>query len=95
LKTLKSVWKEIKLIVKSEAIEPVSGIFYGLDVKGVAIEDPNDILRREQSSLSWDFADINIFEYGDKAAVVKGYFSEEEDIDEIVNYIKVGAYTFK
>jgi ribosomal protein L11 methyltransferase len=88
LKTLKSVWKEIKVIVTSEAIEPVSGIFYGLDVKGVAIEDPNDILTREQNPLSWDFADINIFEYGDKAAVVKGYFSPEENIDIIIDYIK-------
>lgn len=81
-------WIEIKVITNSDAIEPVSGIFYGLDVKGVAIEDPNDIKQREQDSLSWDFADINIFEYGDRAAVVKGYFHEEEAIDEIMHIIK-------
>lgn len=80
-------WIEIKVVTKSEAIEPVSGIFYGLDVKGVAIEDPNDIHTRQQSAFSWDFADTNIFEYGDKAAVVKGYFSQEDDIDGIVEYI--------
>lgn len=81
-------WIEIKIITKSEAIEPVSGIFYGLDVKGVAIEDPNDIFERKQDSLSWDFADTNIFEYGDRAAVVKGYFSLEENLDNIVLYIE-------
>lgn len=80
-------WIEIKVITNSAAIEPVSGIFYSLDVKGVAIEDPNDIRQREQDPLSWDFADINIFEYGDRAAVVKGYFHENEDMDRIKNII--------
>lgn len=81
-------WYEVKIITKSEAIEPISGIFYGLDVKGVAIEDPNDILNREQGPLTWDFADINILEYGGKAAVVKGYFNENEDADQLVEYIQ-------
>lgn len=80
-------WIEVKVVTTSEAVEPVSGIFYGLDVKGVAIEDPRDILEREQGPLSWDFADINIFEYGKDAAVVKGYFNLEENIKEIERYV--------
>ena len=85
---MKGKWIEIKIVTSSDAVEPVSGIFYGLDVKGVAIEDPNDILDRKQDSLSWDFADTNIFEYGDRAAVVKGYFSLEEEVDTVLEYIK-------
>lgn len=81
-------WIEVKVVTTSEALEPVSGIFYSLDVKGVAIEDPNDILQREQGPLTWDFADINLFEYGDKAAVVKGYFSVEDNMKDIEEYIK-------
>lgn len=81
-------WLEVKIVTSSSAVEPVSGIFYGLDVKGVAIEDPNDILTREQGPLSWDFADVNILEYGDKAAVVKGYFSHEDNPDELKKYVK-------
>jgi ribosomal protein L11 methyltransferase len=84
---MNGVWVEVKIVTKSEAIEPISGIFYGLDVKGVAIEDPNDILQREQGPLTWDFADINILEYGGKAAVVKGYFSVDDDIDNLVAYV--------
>lgn len=80
-------WIEIKIVTTSDAVEPISGIFYGLDVKGVAIEDPRDILEREQGPLTWDFADINIFEYGKDAAVVKGYFNEEDNISEIEKYI--------
>lgn len=78
-------WFEIKVVTISEAIEPISGIFYGLDVKGVAIEDPEDIKNRDK--LSWDFADVNIFEFGDDAAVVKGYFNENENIEDILKYV--------
>lgn len=81
-------WYEVKVVTKSEAIEPISGIFYGLDVKGVSVEDPNDILNREQGPLTWDFADINILEYGGKAAVVRGYFNETESGEELLSYVK-------
>lgn len=85
---MENEWIEVKIVTSSEAVEPVSGIFYGLDVKGVAIEDPNDILTREQGPLSWDFADVNILEYGGSAAVVKGYFSKDESPDNLNDYIE-------
>lgn len=81
-------WYEIKVVTKSCAIEEVSGIFYTFDIKGVAIEDPDDIISRKQDKLSWDFADMNIFEYGADAAVVKAYFSSEESAKEAVSYIE-------
>ncbi|MBS5925635.1 MAG: 50S ribosomal protein L11 methyltransferase [Clostridium sp.] len=84
---MEGTWIEVRVITKSEALEPISGIFYGLDCKGVAIEDPEDILGREQGPLTWDFADINVLEHKGKFAVVKGYFSEEDNIDEIIVYI--------
>jgi ribosomal protein L11 methyltransferase len=84
---MQGTWIEVRVITKSEALEPVSGIFYGLDCKGVAIEDPNDILERAQGPLTWDFADINVLEHKGKVAVVKAYFSEEDNIDEILKYI--------
>lgn len=85
---MEGTWREVRVITKSEALEPVSGIFYGLDCKGVAIEDPNDILDREQGPLTWDFADLNILEYKGNAAVVKAYFAQEDNIEEIVKYIE-------
>lgn len=80
-------WIEVRVITKSEALEPVSGIFYSLDCKGVAIEDPEDILGREQGPLTWDFADINVLEHKGKFAVVKAYFAEEDNIEEILGYV--------
>ena len=74
---MEGTWIEVRVITKSEALEPVSGIFYGLDCKGVAIEDPNDILEREQGPL----------EHKGTVAVVKAYFAEEDDIENILNYV--------
>lgn len=84
---MEGTWIEVRVITKSEALEPISGIFYGLDCKGVAIEDPQDILGREQGPLTWDFADINVLEHKGTVAVVKGYFSQDEKIDELLSYI--------
>ncbi|MGG7057067.1 50S ribosomal protein L11 methyltransferase [Clostridium nigeriense] len=84
---MEGTWIEVRVITKSEALEPVSGIFYGLDCKGVAIEDPNDILEREQGPLTWDFADINVLEHKGEVAVVKAYFSEEDNIEEVLKYV--------
>lgn len=84
---MQGTWIEIRVITKSEALEPISGIFYGLDCKGVAIEDPEDILGREQGPLTWDFVDLNILEHKGKAAVVKGYFSEEDNIEDVVQFV--------
>ena len=85
---MNGTWVEVRVITISEALEPISGIFYGLDCKGVAIEDPNDILGREQGPLTWDFADINVLEHRGEVAVVKGYFSEDDNVEEIVTYIE-------
>ena len=84
---MEGTWIEVRVITNSDALEPVSGIFYSLDCKGVAIEDPNDILGREQGPLTWDFADINVLEHKGNAAVVKAYFSED-DIEDVLKYIE-------
>lgn len=85
---MEGTWIEIRVITKSEALEVVSGIFYGLDCNEVAIEDPNDMLERQEGPLTWDFADINVLEHKGEVAVVKGYFSDDDNIQETLTYIK-------
>ncbi|AWK50992.1 50S ribosomal protein L11 methyltransferase [Clostridium beijerinckii] len=82
------MWIEISVITKSEALEPISGIFYELNCPNIAIEDPEDLLSREQGPLTWDFADINILEHKGNAAVIKAYFSQDDNVEEIVEYVK-------
>ncbi len=83
-----STWNEIKLVIKEKDIEYLEGILYTMDVKGISIEDPKDILGREQGPLTWDFADLNIFEYDKDHAVMKAYFNVDEDIEAIILEIK-------
>ena len=85
---MQGTWIEIRVITKSEALEPISGIFYGLDCKGVSIEDPNDILDTKEGPLTWDFADLNVLEHKGECAVVKAYFSEEDNIEDILLFVK-------
>lgn len=85
---MEGTWIEVRVITTSEALEPVSGIFYSLDCKGVSIEDPNDILEREKGPLTWDFADVNVLEHKGEHAVVKAYFAEEDKLEEILEFVK-------
>ena len=84
---MKGEWTEIKVLTTSDAVEPVMGIFYGLNINGVSVEDPNDLIAIKDSPIFYDLVDINLFEYGNDVAVVKGYFSYEDDIESIKKYI--------
>lgn len=82
------IWIEVSVITKSEALEPISGIFYGLNCPNVAIEDPEDLLSRDQGPLTWDFADINILEHKGNAAVVKAYFLKMIRLKRLLNMLR-------
>ncbi|ETA80168.1 50S ribosomal protein L11 methyltransferase [Youngiibacter fragilis] len=84
---MNGIWSEIKIIVEEKDAEAVENILYTMDIKGLSIEDPKDILGRDQGPLTWDFADINIFEFKDKA-VIKAYFSEDADATGICEEIR-------
>ncbi len=90
-----STWNEIKIVLKEEDLEYIQGILYTMDVKGVSIEDPKDMLSREQGPLTWDFADINIFEYGKDKAVVRAYFNVDVDVKETISEIERGIENAK
>lgn len=83
-----SKWNEIKIVLMEKDLEYIQGILYSMDVKGISIEDPNDMLGREEGPLTWDFADINIFEYGKDKAVVRAYFNIDVDVEEVINEIE-------
>ncbi len=80
-------WIEVTVITSSEATEAVSGFFYNCDVKGVSIEDSEDVEFKKKNPGYWDYFDeavLNIKE----GAVVKGYFKEDESFSETLKYIK-------
>lgn len=80
-------WLEINIITDGKWNEVITGILYSLDVQGIAIEDPNDILEKENNPLSWDYADLNILKYKGKKSVVTGYFESTADEEEIIRNV--------
>ncbi|PKK38777.1 Ribosomal protein L11 methyltransferase [Clostridiaceae bacterium JG1575] len=81
-------WNEIRLVVPLAALEASEAIFYELEVKGLSIEDPNDILMRKAGPLTWDFADINLFSEGPEFAVLRAYFADTLNLESQLQYIR-------
>lgn len=83
-------WIEVTVVTSSEATEAVSGIFYTLDVQGVSIDDAKDVEFKKKHPAYADFFDEAVLNK-DKDAIVKGYFKETDDFDEIIKYIEEGV----
>lgn len=80
-------WLEIRVSVSSEATEAVSGIMYNTGVKGISIEDSEDIEYKKQHKEDWDYMEENLLNFK-KGAIVKGYYKEDDNFMGYFNYIK-------
>jgi ribosomal protein L11 methyltransferase len=81
-------WIEIKMLTTSKYIDILTSILYDLNILNIAIEDPEDILSREQGPLTWDFADINILENGPNIATIKYYTDDIKEAESSLKRIK-------
>lgn len=80
-------WIEVSIITSSEAVEAVSGILYNTGVKGVSIEDPEDIEFKKKHPGDWDYFDETLLLVKD-GAIIKGYYKQDENLDGYLRYIK-------
>ncbi|WP_138204794.1 50S ribosomal protein L11 methyltransferase [Haloimpatiens lingqiaonensis] len=80
-------WIEVTIITSSEAVEPVSGILYNTGVKGVSIEDSQDVEFKKKNPGDWDYFDEKLLNIED-GAVIKGYYKEDENFQSYIKYIK-------
>jgi len=83
-------WIEVTVVTSSEATEAVAGFFYNTGVKGVSIEDSEDVEFKKRNPGDWDYFDETILNIKE-GAVVKGYFKEDENFQEYLSYIKEGV----
>jgi ribosomal protein L11 methyltransferase len=80
-------WHEITIQTTEEAIEPVSNLFHELGAGGVSIEESGTLNKPRDTSLGqWYELPLNDIPEG--RAVIKGYFSEELEIDPILGQFK-------
>lgn len=80
-------WLEVSIITSSEAVEAVNGILYNTAVKGVAIEDSEDIEFKKKNPGDWDYFDETLLNVK-KGALIKAYYKNDGYFNEYINYIK-------
>lgn len=80
-------WLEVTIVTSSEAVEAISGILYNTGVKGVSIEDPEDVEYKKKNPGDWDYFDEDLLQVKD-AAIVKGYYKDDENFKEYIKYIE-------
>lgn len=81
-------WTEIKVSTNSENEDIVSSILYDVGAMGLTIEDPNDIVELTKRVDDWDFIDNSLFQSDFEGIIIKAYFSELEDLKNIVEEVK-------
>jgi len=80
-------WLEVTIVTSSEAVEAVSGILYNTGVKGVSIEDPEDVEYKKKHPGDWDYFDEDLLQVKD-GAIIKGYYKDDENFKEYYRYIE-------
>ncbi|QAT40771.1 50S ribosomal protein L11 methyltransferase [Clostridium sp. JN-9] len=87
-------WLEVSIITSSQAVEAVTGILYNTPVNGISIEDPEDIEFKKKHPGDWDYFDESLLKVKE-GAVIKGYYKEDEDFENHLNYIKSSIENLK
>lgn len=81
-------WTEINAVLPKENEDVVSGIFYSIGANGLDIEDPKDLIDLSNRKNEWDFFGIDLDGLNLDKIKIKAYFSQEEDIDSILSFLK-------
>ncbi len=81
-------WFEVRVKTTEEAYDAVSEMLMSIGAGGVAIEDPNDIKREISKPNSLDYADQEFMDSLGEDVIIKAYFSEEKNLNELESLIK-------
>lgn len=81
-------WIEVSVNIDKKNEEIVSEIFYGIGAKALEIKDDNDLIDLSNRKEDWDFFGIDLEGINLDKVNIKSYFSEEEDIDRILIFLK-------
>ncbi|WMM23510.1 50S ribosomal protein L11 methyltransferase [Tissierella sp. MB52-C2] len=82
-------WTEVKIRTTAELEDLISSILYDAGATGLAIEDPRDILELSKYKENWDFVDPNLINIESDDIFIKAYFSEQENVKEIIEEIRI------
>jgi len=77
-------WLEILVKTNPKNEDQVTDILYTLGANGLTIEDKRDVDALKRDTTNWDFIEEDIIRNGYDGVILKAYFSEEEDLEEIL-----------
>lgn len=80
-------WLEVIIKTTPENEDAVSSILYDNGATGLTIEDPNDIVELDKIKDAWDFIEPDLINTGDDGIIIKAYYSEAEDLSQIMDDI--------
>ncbi len=80
-------WLEVIIKTTPENEDAVSGILYDNGATGLTIEDPNDIVELDKIKDAWDFIEPDLINTGHDGIIIKAYYSEAEDLSQIMDDI--------
>lgn len=84
-------WNEIRITTVTDAVEAIHYELMELDIKGMEICDPKDILNSKADPTDWDYVDKELLENANRdEVIIKCYISEEEDLDHYLAAISKG-----
>lgn len=82
-----TAWKEFSVTINNEAAEAVTSIFTELGSAGVSVTDRNDFLKLPEygHDTLWE---LNESDFPKDGVLIKGYFTEFDNISEIESALK-------
>lgn len=83
-------WLEVTIVTSSEAVEAITGILYNTGIKGISIEDSQDVEFKKKNPGDWDYFDESLLNIKE-GAVIKAYYKEDEYIQKYIDQIKQGV----
>jgi len=81
-------WYEISITTTSEGVDAMSELLYEAGVKGVVIEDREEIARYIEKQENFDYVDQALIDNLDSAVKVKGYLPADAYAQESINLIR-------
>lgn len=83
------IWNEVQIKTTLEAEDAIVELFYDVGAKGVVIESTESLLMI-QNDPTVNYIDERILNMDPDSSVIKGYFSEELDLDECIHQLFTG-----
>lgn len=81
-------WIEVKVVTTPEASEAVAGMMYDMDIGGLYIEDPGDVLQNPKNPTDWDYVEDELRNVDPNQVIIRAYLPESINYQEKIVLLK-------